>query len=179
MRREWGLLEMVRSKLFYSTVLMLFVLLSSCASAGEPVDKTLEREILEMFAEYQDEAVSGSKHLAHYFSKDINEIWLNWLLEKESTERLLVTHRAIKNRVSFGARIRDVYEYKVTRVENGVVVLSLIYKMTPDKFATYEISYTKQSGRWLINHRMSDTTRPKNYSGHLIEDFPWSVLKDN
>jgi len=171
---------MIRNRLSYLIVLTLFVLFSGSVSGGEAVDKNLEREILETFAEYQGEAISGSKHLARFFSKEINEIWLNWLLEKESKEKLLITHRAIRNRASFGTWIKNVYEYEVLQRKGGTVVLRLIYEIPSGEYYTDEIIYVRQSGKWLMNTIKNDSTRPgKNYSGRLIKDFPQSVLKND
>ena len=65
---------MPRHRLLYLIVLVLFVLFSGSVSGSGQVDETLEREILETFAEYQDEAISGSKHLGRSYAR-------NWCTE--------------------------------------------------------------------------------------------------
>jgi len=94
---------------FYVAILIMF---SSCVMGDDDVEEITE-EIFHAFEMYLSDISSDRSSLGKYFSKEVNEIWLAWLLEEVDAEELLTTQLAIKNRAAFGLRVKKIYDYRV------------------------------------------------------------------
>ena len=139
----------------------ILVVFSTCARGDGLTSDEITEEIFRSFEVYRSDILSDRSNLSKYFSKEVNEIWLSWLLEEKEAEELLTTQLAIENRASFGLQVKEVYGYKVRPGEGNVMVLSIVYKAASGgEYRTYEIGYVKRFDKWLIRWRKSDITKP-------------------
>ena len=115
------------------------------------------------FVKYRKSIDSAASDLPQYFSKSVNEEWLSSIFSpRDSGEDVLAVLGAIKSRALFGRRISSIYAVREERKSKTTAELTLVYK-TPKSTGpyTYVLTYSNESGAWLISGVLSDSTTPK------------------
>jgi len=115
------------------------------------------------FVKYRKSIDSSASDSSKYFSKSVNEEWLSSIFSpRESGEDVLAVLGSVKSRALFGRRISAVYVVKEERKSESEAELTLVYK-TPKSTGPYKyvLTYSYESGLWLISGTLSDTTAPK------------------
>lgn len=130
-------------------------------------------DAIKCFEGYREAVSSKSPNLARFFSKEVNEEWLNSLNKNRSSEDQLAVLGAVRSKASFARRICTVNHYESVDSHNGQRLLKVFYKNSDGKGPfLYDISFVKQMGRWYISSTLSDTTVDgKKYSENKLQEF--------
>jgi hypothetical protein len=119
-------------------------------------------ELWQEFKKYRVSIVNDPTLSSQYFSKSVNEEWLSSIFSpRESGDDVLAALGAIKSRALFGRRISSIYYVKEERKMDNSAELTLVYK-TPKNSGpyTYVVTYSNESGVWLISKTLNDITKP-------------------
>ncbi len=157
-------------QLFYFFIVFFNVLKIEALYAGENI--ACKDDAVLCFEEYRLAVHSGSSNLFYFFSKSVNEEWLNSLNIIRPAEEQLAALGSVRSKASFSRRICTVNKYEIKKEEGGVL-LSVIYTTYDGKGPyLYEVSYVSQLGSFLIASTLSDTTiDASSYGDTVVAEF--------
>ena len=149
-------------------LILLFISLNATSVQGAEII-SIEEEIKKTFNFYKKDINESPSSLGKYFSKNVNEIWLGYLLDNNSKNEELASLQAVKSRATFGKRIASVYEFNVSEQTKNVAEAKIIYSTTEGHGPyLYIIQFINEGGSWKINKRISDITKPgSEYNGSV------------
>jgi len=139
----------------------IFIVWSSYVKCEILNSNNVKEQIIQQFNEYNADVSSGSnaKLLSRYFSKDLNEEWLGWLLSDDSIEMLMQSQKSINSRLRFSRWIVNIYKCNIKKKEDHTWTLTIIYdSVFGRQKEAYEIDYTLSGSRWYISSTLADST---------------------
>ena len=125
-------------------LLLIFILISVKSEVlAENKLITNNDEIFKTFMLYREKSLENSSETVSFFSKKVNEIWLNWLLEEQGDKEVLRIRHSIINRLNFGSRINYINDHNIHQDKHGGKILTIHYKYNSEdkSYMTYEIGY--------------------------------------
>lgn len=162
---------MHKYSIFYRQLFYFFIVLNiEALYASESIE--CKDDAVLCFEEYRLAVDSGSSNLFVFFSKSVNEEWLNSLNKVRPAEEQLAALGSVRSKASFSRRICTVNQYEIKKEESGVL-LSVIYTTHDGKGPyLYEVSYVNQLGSLLIASTLSDTTIDTgSYGDTVVAEF--------
>lgn len=160
------------------TTLIMLTLLMSSPAHSEDMACSSSGDAIQCFESHRSAIKENSPKLAEYYSKNMNELWIERILKHLDNEHMFsVSIEALVFRARSIEIICTAHEYRESKDDDGNVVLSVIYsKADGEGPFEYKITYVTSEGFMYIDHESIDLShKPKerypNIKSKVIAEF--------
>lgn len=156
------------------SVLLIYTMAAFVAAAAQATPRSIDKKkYYELFLGYRNALADPNANCSSYFSSELNETWIGYLLANKSTDELVSRLHAVRSRYRFGDDVAAVYAYTAEQLQPREVRLIVVYRNAADRrIETLQITYVTEGGRERIASLHFDATAPRHFrAGPSINDF--------